>query len=740
MTRRVAFCAAVFFVAALLPVSAVSASVTVDSSETYEMFLAPVQIDGPPGFQSPNEGVSWGLDRIDQRMPISYDVNDRSYSYASDSTGAGVKVFVADTGVQADHPDLVGRVQPGWSYRNSPDALDAYRGSYSNCSDTYLQDGLTYERQIASTYKFDNRVSPYTSNDDGTTDNQYHGTHVASLIAGQLTGVAKDATIIPVRVFDSCGRGNDVMLIEGLRWILDTQHQPGDKTIVNLSLMFNQRISSIDAVISEMIASGIIVVVAAGNISVGQNFRDSCAISPAGSDNKVITVAASRWYDDETSFSFGGSCVDIFAPGYFNVGAWSYKKPAGGVVQPNSFLELPGTSMAAPHVAGALARYLQNVETMATNAAVSDNAMTWLKTNATCNAVSYARTGVTQTPNRILTIGADPIAPCAPSTATATAGDEAATVTWSEPAAFNGATPTYTATATPGGAQCVTTALSCTLTGLAGNTQHTISVVASNSAGSSAPVTATVTPRAIPAMNNLQLITGNAALTAQWGITTTTATTFTATVSPGGQQCVTTSTSCTITGLVNNQPYTVTLTGTNSLGSTTLTGTATPNGAPLVPSAVRTTAGNGRATFQWIEIADSVGVSYQLSSRDGRHTCVTTGTSCTIRNLPNGKARTLYLRTSTTAGGNSLGETAIKVWAGFNVRRTEVRRSTRTALTSLVTPVSKGRRSWSVSSPCRISAGRLVAPRRATSCFLTLKVGKTRTMSATSIRMKVVVR
>ena len=685
MTRRVAFCAAVFCVAALLPVSAVSASESPEVSATSndrklvwpDFVLAPAQTTGPSGLLLNQSRLPWGLDRIDQR---SKSLNSE-YTYSQ--TGAGVKVYVVDTGVQADHSEFIvngqSRVLPGWSYRNYEDILDfAYRYQYDDCPDDYSLYGHDYERQIQYSVFFDNRLDPndflvdetatigseitsvLLSDDDGRIDNYFHGTHVASIIAGQQAGVAKDASIVPVRVSDSCGRGNAYLLYKGLEWILE-QHQPGDKSIVNLSLGFFQRVSFIDNLITTMINKGIVVVAAAGNIPSNQINnpinRDSCLISPAGSDSRVITVGAADVNDAETAFSFGGNCVDVFAPGDDVLAAWSFKKPLlSGVIEENAYLELPGTSMAAPHVAGALARYLQNAP-VASGATVSENAMTWLKTQATCNAVTYARAGVVQTPNRLLTVDAPVGAPCPVTVQAISSGDKQISVSWSNPIAFNGVMPTYTAV-----------------------------------------------------------------------------------VSPGGQQCVTTSTSCTISGLVNNQTYAVTVTGANSAGSLTLTGSATPNGAPLIPTVLRTTAANGRVTFRWTEIADSVGVTYQLSSRDGRHSCVTTGTSCTIRNLPNGKPRTLYLRTSTTAGGTSLSETGVKVWAGFNVRRTEVKRSSRTLLTSLVTPVSKGRRSWSASSPCRISSGRLVAPRRATSCFVTLKVGKTRTMPATSIRLKVAVR
>ena len=149
VTRRVAFLAAFFSVAALVPVSAISAdALEVDEFLPVARYF-PVQVTGPTGYTSPNNGVPWGLDRIDQRQTT----RDQQYEY--DQTGSGVTVYVADTGVQATHPDFIdggtSRVQPGWSYRSDSLALAEYRYYRSQdaldaCADTFTISSTQYDR------------------------------------------------------------------------------------------------------------------------------------------------------------------------------------------------------------------------------------------------------------------------------------------------------------------------------------------------------------------------------------------------------------------------------------------------------------------------------------------------------------------------------------------------------------------------------------------------------------------
>jgi hypothetical protein len=245
-----------------------------------------------------------------------------------------------------------------------------------------------------------------------------------------------------------------------------------------------------------------------------------------------------------------------------------------------------------------------------------------------------------------------------------------------------------------------------------------------------------VTP--IPSVSQLRLTPGDGTVTATWAAVS--GFTYIAVISPGNIRCVTTTTSCVFTDLVNDQTYNVTVTGENSLGSSSTTSAVAPNGAPKVPTVVRTSTGIGRVTFRWGAISGSVNPTYVLATLDGRHSCTTTTTSCTIRGLPNGKLRTLYLSTRTTAGGESVTRTAVRVTAGFKVRTSTVTTSSRVALTSLVTPVSQGRVTWRSSPSCKIVGTRLVTPNRRATCYLTVTVGQSGNAPQMSTRVKLAIR
>ena len=376
----------------------------------------------------------WGLDRADQRtLPL-----DSTYSY--NSTGLGVTTYIIDTGVRSDHVDFTGRVSGGFSS---------------------IADGR------------------------GTADCNGHGTHVAGTVAGVTYGIAKGASIVPVRVLDCYGSGTWSGVIAGLDWVAGN-HLPGVPAVANMSLG-GGAVLSVDTAVSAVVNDGVTVVVAAGNSG-----ADACNYSPARTES-AITVAATDMSDTQASFSNFGSCVDIYAPGVNVPSAWYTSTTASA--------SLSGTSMAAPHIAGAAALVL------ASSPAASPAEVTQaLRNTATTGMVKASTVG---TPNLLLFTGSsavtpekpvtpdeplnpgDPAAtvPDAPSGVVAAAGSRSATVIWALPAnggsALQGQTVwIFNARGKSAGSVSVSAeSTSVTVTGLAPRKNYSFSVSAWNVIG-----------------------------------------------------------------------------------------------------------------------------------------------------------------------------------------------------------------------------------------------------------------
>jgi len=268
-------------------------------------------------------GATWGLDRIDQRnRPLS-----GTFTY--NATGAGVKAYIIDTGINASHTDFGGRVGAGA---------------------TAISDGR------------------------GTNDCNGHGTHVAGTVGGSRYGVAKNVTLIPVRVLDCNGSGSNSGVVAGMDWVAGQ----GGGGVANMSLGGGANTAT-DAAIARMTGAGVTTVVAAGNEN-----QDACNVSPARAPS-AITVGSTTNTDARSSFSNYGSCVDIFAPGSNITSDW-----IGSTTATNT---ISGTSMASPHVAGVAAQYLQ------LNPGASPSTVTnAILGNATTGVVS----GTNGSPNRLL--------------------------------------------------------------------------------------------------------------------------------------------------------------------------------------------------------------------------------------------------------------------------------------------------------------------------------------------------
>ncbi|MER8183882.1 S8 family peptidase [Kitasatospora sp. NPDC094015] len=269
--------------------------------------------------------ASWGLDRIDQAyLPLNQQFN-------VNSTGKGAVVFVVDSGIDLTHSEFGGRAVAGF------DSVGDGRAG---------------------------------------TDCNGHGTHVAGTVGGATYGVAREATLVSVRVLGCDNRGSWSGIIAGFDWVAKNA-RPG--AVLNGSLG-GGRTNAVNAAATAVSDRGVLPVIAAGNDAV-----DACGVSPA-SAARVLTVGATDHNDQEANFSNFGPCLSMYAPGKAIVSA----KLGGGSVA------LDGTSMASPHVAGVAALY----KARNPDASSSDVAQ-WLFEQSTKDTLAVTK----GSPNRLLYTG-----------------------------------------------------------------------------------------------------------------------------------------------------------------------------------------------------------------------------------------------------------------------------------------------------------------------------------------------
>ncbi|NKC21320.1 S8 family serine peptidase [Pseudoalteromonas sp. S4498] len=216
-------------------------------------------------------------------------------NYHYDFDGTGVTAYVIDTGVRISHNEFGNRASHGYDF---------------------------------------------VDNDNDATDCNGHGTHVAGTIGGGEYGVAKNVNIVGVRVLGCNGSGSYSGVISGIDWVKNNASGP---SVANMSLGGGVS-QAVDDAVNNAVASGVSFVVAAGNDN-----SNACNYSPARAAD-AITVGSTTSSDARSSFSNYGNCLDIYAPGSSITSAWHNSDTSTNTIS--------GTSMAAPHVAGAVALYL----------------------------------------------------------------------------------------------------------------------------------------------------------------------------------------------------------------------------------------------------------------------------------------------------------------------------------------------------------------------------------------------
>lgn len=237
------------------------------------------------------QALPWGIDRVGA---------DVSSTMAGNGWGAvtNVNVYIIDTGVGL-HPDL-----------NRVAHVNFVPGSVNN-------------------------------------DCNGHGTHVAGTLAARdntaaVVGVVPGAPITGVKVLDCSGFGTTSRVIQGVDWVTANRRLPA---VANMSLGGSPS-KTLDDAIRRSVAAGVFYAVSAGNSG-----TDACTESPAragaGTNNGILTVAATDTNNVDPPWSNFGNCVDIWAPG---VNILSTALGGGTMV-------LSGTSMASPHGAGVAALY-----------------------------------------------------------------------------------------------------------------------------------------------------------------------------------------------------------------------------------------------------------------------------------------------------------------------------------------------------------------------------------------------
>ena len=254
----------------------------------------------------------WGVQRVD--CPAAWDVIKASWS---------VIVAVIDTGVDYNHPDLIGSV----------DRINGYN---------------------------------FVAGNTNTMDDNGHGTHVSGIIsamtnnAAGVAGVSWGARILPIKVLDATGSGSTVFISSGIPYAVSK----GAK-IINMSLGGEDLSLAERFAVDDAYSKGVIIVAASGNGG-SDGIGDPLVAFPAALDD-VIAVGASGKDNKIAEFSNYGSEIDVVAPGidiWSTVTMTNLGSPIDFLWDSSGYASSDGTSMATPFVSGVVALILAKDSTL----------------------------------------------------------------------------------------------------------------------------------------------------------------------------------------------------------------------------------------------------------------------------------------------------------------------------------------------------------------------------------------
>jgi subtilisin family serine protease len=222
----------------------------------------------------------------------------------SASTGGSNVIAVLDTGVQFSHPDLAGRLLPGYDFAND---------------------------------------------DSNAGDDNGHGTWVAGIIAANandgygMAGISWSDKVVPVKIMNREGTGSTADLTAGIIWAADAGAE-----VINMSVGGFPYTQAVQNAVNYAWNKGSVLVGAAGN-----NRREEI-FYPASYDN-VVSVTGTQVNDEFSNWSSWGSKVDVSAPGSSVLVTNCYVCTYGGHDTWGSHTYISGTSFATPNVAGVVA-------------------------------------------------------------------------------------------------------------------------------------------------------------------------------------------------------------------------------------------------------------------------------------------------------------------------------------------------------------------------------------------------